>query len=323
MPNFTGEVLKQAVFETPESRPYLIEGFLFEHSALMVYADDGIGKSTLVLQAMCQASCGESVFFGLKVDRPIKTIWIMAERHPLEIFERIKHMSESININFNNLSIESDLQGINLIKDDHIKKALDLIDRIQENFNPIDCIVIDPIYALVRGGMCDDTSVSSVTNFSTELQKRYDCSCIMVHHTNRGGRDQKTGERVEGDVYGSRFLSSHFSGMYHIKKSAQGTTMYLSKNSHSNLLNKIPLEFDSETYLSSLEEANMQKVDQIKNFLRSCKNSNRIITFYDIQNACEVSTQYLYKVFSRDLRGMIKPTGKLLNRKKLYAVLDV
>lgn len=319
---YTSDYLEQVVKSPVELRRSLIEGFLFEHSALMVYADDGIGKSTLLLQAVCQASCGENVFSGLVVTRPLRVLWIMAERHPDEIMERLRHMSKSTNINYQNIFIDSKLQGTNLLKESSRERAITRLDEIAKTFGAFDIMVIDPIYAMVEGGMTDDVSVSSITRFSTFIQNRYNCSDIMVHHTNRGGRNTD-GQRTSGDMYGSRFLSAHFTGMYHIKKTVDGTTLYLQKNSHSNLLSKIPLEFDPETYLSSMNETDLTKLDTVLNYLRSCRNGSKQFTFKDIQSNCDVSTQYLYKVFSRDYKTAIKWTGKYLHRMKLYTVLDV
>ena len=61
---YCGEVLDRAINEVQYERKPLIDNFLYEKSALMLYADDGSGKSALCLQTCLQATVGGSKLFS-------------------------------------------------------------------------------------------------------------------------------------------------------------------------------------------------------------------------------------------------------------------
>jgi len=54
-PTYFGKNLVEAIETVHPERKALIENFLYEKSAVMLYSDDGVGKSVLTLQA-CKES---------------------------------------------------------------------------------------------------------------------------------------------------------------------------------------------------------------------------------------------------------------------------
>ena len=61
---YFGKSLDEAIHTVRPERKALIENFLYEKSALMLYADDGVGKSVLAIQACMQATVKDSKVFG-------------------------------------------------------------------------------------------------------------------------------------------------------------------------------------------------------------------------------------------------------------------
>lgn len=299
-------------------RQYLIDSLLYEHSSLMLYAADGIGKSVLVLQAVLEASTSSPVFGYLKVHRPLKTLWIMAERHPDEMIERIKSMENMIKPNFGNFSITTEIQGLNLLNEAAFSNALSIIKKRVDEMGGVDFIVVDPIYALICGGLGKDENDSVVSRFSTSLQNLFNCSVIFVHHSNRGIKDKDTGKRVGEDMYGGRFLSAHFTGVYHITKTDDGTHFKRDKCSHKNLIESFDLNFDFDTYVSTFIDDSMPKRDRLMMELRRLKMSETWVTLEDLATHCQLSTQYVYKLFSRELKQTILRKPNANGRKTLY-----
>lgn len=299
-------------------RQYLIDGFLYEHSSLMLYAADGVGKSALTLQAILESSSNSYVFGYLKTSRPIKTLWIMAERHPDEIVERLKSMESMLNPNYENFSITTEIQGLNLLNEAAFSNALSIIKKRVDEMGGVDLIVVDPIYALVCGGLGKDENDSTVSRFSTSLQNLFNCSVIFVHHSNRGIKDKDTGKRLGEDMYGGRFLSAHFTGVYHITKTTMGTHFKRDKSSHKNLIEEFDLEFDFDTYISTFLDNSMQKRDKLLIELRRLKASDKWVTLDELSTGCQLSTQYLHKLFSRELNSVILKRPNAIGRKTLY-----
>lgn len=316
---FFGDSLKNAI-STFKERISFIDGLLYEHSSLMFYAGDGLGKSVISLQMMLEASANLPVLGSLKTLRPFKVLWVMAERHPLEVFERIKDMEKVIPVNHQNFGVTTELQGLNILRDDHVEKAKAILSNSINLMGNVDIIVIDPIYALVAGGLAKDENDSCITRFSTILQNTFNCSVIFIHHSNRGIKDQQTGERKGEDMYGGRFLSAHFTGIYHITKSNQtsGLQFKRDKMSHRNLLDDFHTSYDPETYISTLEDDSVSKRDKILLILRRMKYQNEWSDIFKISKLANVSTQYIYKVFSRDIKDDIKKKLSSNGRTMLY-----
>lgn len=301
-----------------QEREYLIDGFLYKHSSLMIYAADGVGKSVVTLQACLEASSGSHVFGAFKSARPLRTLWIMAERHPMEMFERIKQMSSMIKINPAHFAITTELQGFNILNENFLKQALDIIKHRVALMGGVDIIVVDPIYALVAGGLAKDENDSAVTRFSTMLQNSFFCSTIFIHHSNRGVRDSDTGKRKGEDMYGGRFLSAHFTGVYHIQSCPGGVRFKRDKSSHSNLLESFNLSFDMDSYISTLRDDSMQKKDRLIIELRRLRDANKWATIEEISDAAQLSTPYSYKLISRELNQHLRKDPNSRGRKTLY-----
>ena len=112
---FFGDNLETAIQTVRFERKPLIENFLYEKSALMLYADDGVGKSVLILQACMQATSSESKVFGeFDVPQDNKVLYFQMERHPDESFERMKHLVNVIPFKKENFALSVALQGVNL-----------------------------------------------------------------------------------------------------------------------------------------------------------------------------------------------------------------
>jgi|GEM_PF-3596132 len=323
----TGDDLENAIKNWKNDEVPLIDGFLNSDSILMIYADDGIGKSIVVLQAALQASAGVPVFGGLEVPNPLNVLYIVAERGNKEPVRRLKTMVENTGFDKYRLMLDSSLIGINLQREDELERAYNHIleaARYFEHNGGVQVVVIDPVYALSAGELTTDTGAGMVTNFTRKVQAALSCAIIIVHHTNRGGRDMMTGKRSKGDMYGNRFLSAHTTGHFQIEKNKDGSgvTLVRGKNSHENMLERIVLKYDKETCLSYMEKPELSKSELIAAYFRSCKTTGKKFTFNDIELALKgVSTQYLRRVVSRHLKNSELKVYKCNGKASLYEVV--
>lgn len=315
-----GEELRRAINEAPKERKVLIDGFLYEDSIIMYFADDGLGKSVLSMQVAVQASAGSPVFGGLAVPSPLNVVYVVAERTMHEPLERIRFMSANTPVKYENLAVYTGLQGFNMLKEEHHTKALECLREVIGTLNggKVDVVVLDPVYALCSGELKSDEATSMITSFTRKIQLTFGCAIILVHHTNRGGRNSE-GERTDGDMYGNRFLSAHLTGRYHLKKNHEGVTMTAGKDSHDNLIDKVQLRFDRETFLSYLADEGFTSNDKVMVYINSKKGQT--FTFNEISRVINgVCNRSLRYALNAQVKKGVLTVSKSNGKATLYKV---
>lgn len=326
-PTYFGSRLEESISVVHAERKPLIESFLYEKSALLLYADDGVGKSVLTLQACMQATIKESKVFGeFLVPQPRKILYFQMERHPDETFERMRHMRRVIPFDTNSFALSTALQGTNLqnakLHADALTKLVDIVDEV--GFIP-DIVAFDPIYTLAQDGLEKAESCNAITSFFRIVQLYLNCAIIATSHTNRGVRDfDNPNNRVGKDMYGNRFLSAFFTGSYHIKdkNDGAGTEWRLGKNSQKNLEKNFELMYDHANYQSIyLSDGKFSKKDKLDNFLKACKTSQKEFSFSDMQSNSQLSDSVLRGYLIGYLEKIITQSSKGSHGKILYKCL--
>lgn len=292
-PGLTGHALDLAINKTADERPALIEGFLYEQSVLMVSADPGCGKSTVVACAIAQMSAGLPVFNQLHVPKPVFSYYIPFERGAQEIEERFKQMRHTIPMDFNNIAVNENFVGYNVVNDNHADEMIFNIRKDCEHHGGRpDLIIMDPIYAAVSGGLSTDEKASQFVRFSARLVKEFHCSIWMNHHTVKTSYDGE-GRAVQKDdpFYGSQWLKAHCTAAYYMKRDEKdGVVMFKKKDSHGNLISKIPLAYDPDTYSSFIEgdfENALPAKDRAISFLRICRKNKKTFTFREFEGCLQ------------------------------------
>lgn len=321
---FTGDALQKAINTTTPERKPLIENLLYEKSALMLYADDGVGKSVLTLQACMQATVAESVVFEeFHVPRACNVLYFQMERHPDESFERMRHLINVFPFDNTRFCLSAELQGIDLQSP---KGKLDATNRVMEcaielPFVP-DIVAFDPIYTMTAGGLETAEACNAITSFFRIVQLSLGCTILATSHTNRGVRDpEKKGRRVGQDMYGNRFLSAFFTGSYHItsKPDGVGSSWKLDKNSQKNLEKSFELIYDPSCYRSSISTNGKQnKKERLDAYLKSTKLQNLEVDFDKMQVNSGLSDSPLRGYLTGYLRDKLEICRKLSNGKLIY-----
>ena len=300
-PALTGQLLKEALDSTPEQRPAIIEGLLYENSILLVSSDPGIGKSTITANLIAQLSCGLPAFGQLFVPKPVVCYYIPFERGSQEIKERLKHIRTSIPFDESKIFIfENDEIVAPNLYDPNDQEFL--LESISKDCVRPDIVIYDPIYASVQGGLSDETKVSVFTRFNTRLMARFKCSTLLNHHTGRKSY-ASDGSPIEKEdpYYGSIFLKAHCTASYYLKENVetQGTVFINKKDSHGNLLKRIPLQYEPETYTSFIPGQNSGLIvkDRLLMVVRQFKKDNKRFTFRQLMGCMVgVSDSHLREV---------------------------
>jgi RecA-family ATPase len=172
-----------------------------------------------------------------------------------------------------------------------------------------DIVVIDPIYAVTGGDLSSCKDVHTVNNIIRTIQNRMFCSVLYSHHSNRGVMFE--GKRVEGDMYGNRFLSANLTGQYHLKKTDDGVELNCKKNTYGNLLRHLPLIYDeiTQTLSISTDSEEFGKRDRILLFLRKKHADRKEFILREISNELKVSDAYIRKTI-----GPFVQNGFVINR---------
>jgi len=297
-PALTGETLKAALDATPDQRPAIIEGLLYENSTLLMSSDPGIGKSTLVANVIAQLSTGLPVFGHLFVPKPVTCYYIPFERGSQEIRERLKQIHEIIPMDFSRIFLfeNSSIVAPNLYE---AADRLFLLDSIAQDCGCPDVVFYDPIYASVAGGLSDENKVSILTRFNTHLMSRFQCASWLNHHTGRKSyASDGTPIEKEDPYYGSTFLKAHCTASYYLKANdaKTGTLLMNKKDTQGNLLRKIPLLYEPETYTSVMETSGpmLPMKDRLLMLLRQFKHDHKTFSFRQLQGCLAgVSDSYL------------------------------
>jgi len=320
---YTGLLLKELVDSPISPRQPLVENFIYEKLVIMVYADPGVGKSVLSLCMALQASAGLPVFGFFQPVRPLKIYYCLTERGVEEPLERMQHMKQIIDINYDNIYIDEETIGINVLDP---KDEAALIERIERFCLEPDIIVFDPIYAMVKGGLSDGEDATMFAQFSARIQKHFGCVNWFNHHTLKNTNDFAEGKYYpKSDPFmGSQFLKAHVTGMYYLTQSDNKCIMSLKKDSHSTMLKKFSMDFHAESYTLSMSEkqAEINAVEKSHSFITRCKTNGKKFTFDEFHHAIQPSSiRYTQKLLGVTIKqGLIfNVSTKFSNA--LYAVL--
>ena len=315
-PPLTGTPLRDWIANPSPMRNPIAEGFLYEKSCIIVSADSGLGKSVISLQAALELSSGFPLFRRFELSRSYRIYYILKERPKEEMGERIQSMQQIIKWNPDNLIIDDQLQSFNLAREANFRM---IIDRILA-FHP-DIIFIDPIYAGTPG-LSKDEVASAFTNFLTILEQDTGALIWLNHHITKMTYD-RDGQEVNKDdpMYGSAWIKAHVTGSYLLTRTSSGTVMTNKKSSHSNLLNKIELDYDPDTYLSTAKGKGGTGHDRMLMFLNRVKAEKRRFNIEEVMAETDLSRPRVLSIFKTPPSGLSVINLSTIGTKGLYEVL--
>ena len=272
-----GEELKRRLTEKIIHEP-IARGFLYKNASLMLSSQPSVGKSVLAIQGALQISNGVPLFGVFDVVSPTKVWYVQMERSEIESLERIQYMIHASSMHTDNLVVDVELQALNLLNEKHFSYVLKRGHKIKPGV-----IIVDPLYGIAPGLSKDEVG-SNVAKIFTILKKELGCAIWINHHTVKNLYniigDRK--EMKEDPFYGAQWLKAHVTGSYFIEQTDNGTgTLWtLKKDSHSLLSKELKLNFDHDTYLSTMEDTSFGVWERYKLFINAkFKSTNRAYFF--------------------------------------------
>jgi len=163
--------------------------FLCPEGVIVLNGPTGIGKSSLSMQFKIQLALGRDVF-GFIPRRPLKSLLIQAENDDGDLAE----MRDGVIAGYGLTPEEAKLACDNIIilQEDSLtgKEFFDTIVGPALAEHKPDLLWIDPALAYLGG---DTLSQKDVTHFLRNLLKPllkiHKCACVIVHHTNKTGKN--------------------------------------------------------------------------------------------------------------------------------------
>ncbi len=262
----------------------------------MTYADAGAGKSIISLCACLQASAGLPVFGFFEPVRPLKIYYALGERDISEPAERMQLINKSFDFNYENIFIDDETVGIDLLSQ---TDELKFIKRIETYCPNPDIIVIDPIYCMIRGDLSNPSQATEFAKASNRIQKHFKCSMWLNNHTVKHTSEIVNGKRfVKKDpFFGSQMLKAHITLSYHLCQENNIVTFYRYKDSHEVGLKEFCLAFDHETYTLLYTSDKISTISKAELFVLKMKKSDKSFTYDDFHAAISpVTPRYSQKI---------------------------
>lgn len=324
-PSLFNETLTDALHTAAEERDFLVDGFIYDNSALLISGDPGSGKSVVALCALAQATIAAPVFDQLDCIRPLNCYCLFSERINREALERLKIMRARVPFDTRRLYLDDGFVGIA----DVTRKTFadEIVSRIAGATYPdgrTDIVNLDSLYGFIPGGLSKDEKASEFVRFTARLQSELGVSLLMVHHTVKASYASHTGEKIEKDdpFYGSQWLRAGVTGSYYLRRDGDGVLLTRKKDTFQGLLTELPMDYDPETHTVSLSEefGTKDASDRLRNWLQiTAQNTpDRLFSFIQLCGFVALSHQHLRRLMKTP---KIKPhliEAKRAGRKILY-----
>lgn len=193
--------LLSQLIKPPENDPseLLRYRFLCRGGGALLVGPTGIGKSSLSMQAMVLWALGRDAF-GIVPARPLKSLLIQAENDDGDLAE----MRDGVITGLNLTSAEAQraCENIVVIREDS-SAGLPFINSIVEPLlkaHSPDLLWIDPALAFLGAEASSQKDVSAfLRTMLNPLLNKYQCGCVVVHHTNKPASGKEKSDWSAGD----------------------------------------------------------------------------------------------------------------------------
>ena len=320
----TGDNLTLAIQTATTERPALAEDCLYEGDVLMQTGEPGVGKSILTTQLACSLTLSQSVYDFFKVPTPRYVYYLQLEGEPEQAYERMQRMASKVNRNTNLLYWDARPQGIDLL--DPIQTQTILKEIAGWGKKP-DLIVLDPLYQSVFGELARELPSKAIIRFLGAARSLFKpCAFILVHHTKRTSYTRDGKPITEVDPYfGSTWLKAYINTSFLLKSGtgqyAGDQVMLVCKKSRgADVIKDLILHYDPETDTVSADAPvdEQSGYERVSKFLAECKQRGKYSNFFEVRDACKLSTRQLRYVQIALLRSGKLRCDKWDGHKKLW-----
>lgn len=295
----TGDNLTLAIQTATTERPALVSDFLYEGDVLMLTGEPGVGKSIITTQLVCSLTLPQRVFDFFTVPQARIVYYLQLEGEPEQAYERMQRMSPKVSRNSDLLYWDARPQGIDLLNPIETQTILK---EIAGWGKKPDLIVLDPLYQSVFGELARELPSKAIIRFLGAARTLFKpCAFLLVHHTKRTSytKDGKPIEEVD-PYFGSTWLKAFINTSFLLKAGggqyAGDQVMLVCKKSRgADVIRDLILHYDPETDTVSADAPfdEQSGYERVSKYLIECKQAGKDSNFFDVRDACKISSRQL------------------------------
>ena len=189
--------LKRRTADDPSE--LLRTGYLCRGGGLLLAGPTGIGKSSFAIQCMILWALGRAAF-GVTPTRPLKALLVQAENDEGDLAE----MRDGVIAGLNLTEEEQQTAMANVIvAQENTRTGRNFMDNavvpLLELHRP-DLLWIDPALAYIGSDAMTQKDVGFfLRNLLNPLLSRFNCGCVVIHHTNKPSKGEEKSTWQAGD----------------------------------------------------------------------------------------------------------------------------
>lgn len=252
----------KAIKEAPPAIPWLVEGILPAASLSIIAAEGGVGKSTLIAQLCLTMAAGREEFFGFKIPKAVRCLYLQAEGARHVFLSRLNVAGHHLGVNHLADTLPLYVQPAG----DWVKDTGPELERMVAEVKAQFC-VIDTQGLFHAGDENSNTEIKlHLIKPLQAIAARTGSAFMVIHHLSKPGKDRPSGRhqiRGASAFVDDTDLSMLLEAPEGIKKPRR--TLVFTKNRNGPHPEDIGLEYVSEEARFRLfdnEEAEAAKKDQ-------------------------------------------------------------
>lgn len=178
----------------PEHQKWLVEDLWLEEGVGIIGGEPKCCKSFLALQMAVSVASGRSLFKRFAVQRPGAVLLYAAEDALHMVRHRFERLAVYVGVYFESL----DVQVITApsLRLDHLSDR-ERLKRTVEQIKPR-LLILDPFVRLHRIDENASREVAPILAYLRELQREYQLSVVVVHHSRKNGGNARAGQSLRG-----------------------------------------------------------------------------------------------------------------------------
>jgi hypothetical protein len=189
--------------EDKASQNLLGNGFLRRGQGALMPGATGIGKSSLLMQALVQWALGKP-FFGIKPEKPLSSLLVQAENDEIDLVEMRDGICKGLQLS----PEEREMVAARIFVLTAHERGRDLFARLEREVMKMkpDLLILDPLFAYMEGPVKDQEAASHfLRSIVQPFVTRHQLGLIILHHTNKPpiGRERPTWQGNDYSYAGS------------------------------------------------------------------------------------------------------------------------
>lgn len=178
-----------AINEQPPAIPWLIEGIMPAASLSIIAAEGGVGKSTLIAQMCLVMAAGKEEFFGFKIPKAVRCLYLQAEGARHVFLGRLNVAGYHLGVNHLAETLPLYVQPAG----DWVKDTGAELERMVSEVKAQFC-VIDTQGLFHAGDENSNTEIKlHLIKPLQAIAARTGCAFMVIHHLSKPGKDRPAG----------------------------------------------------------------------------------------------------------------------------------